>query len=321
MFFKLKRNVFAEKVDWSKINLLFLMALHSNVHFVFYEDNQADENYQEWLGHQPKGMKKIIEKFFETSEEKFLLRRSQRFFCVSCIHDVDKVVLNQNISLAQALVEIKKPFKVYVENSINDRAFLRAFLNQSKAQQMDCYERNFIVEFANSGGNGNLKKILDEFIDDSNKHYMYFITDSDKKPHDSDLTGTALAIRDLANSKGIEGKFLNRRAIENYVPKEMVASENGHDYANIIWGCHSPILNHFFNFKRGVVDRENNFVPEEICCLTEDQKEILSRGANIAKYFHPHEWAKTHFSKKNFSRDTAAVREINEIFSKIEGML
>ena len=125
------------------------------------------------------------------------------------------------ISVTDALRLISIPARILVENSVNDRAFILAMLPETTRRYFEWLEANDLIEFSHTGGVTELKNIVDKVV--ALKHHRrirYFaIFDSDSPAPGVRHRNSERAVKSCERAQ-IPYHCLQRRAIENYLPKD-----------------------------------------------------------------------------------------------------
>ncbi|WP_395459810.1 hypothetical protein ACHMW5_35900 (plasmid) [Azospirillum melinis] len=126
-----------------------------------------------------------------------------------------------NLTIDEALNVCSRSFRILVENSRYDRAFLINIARNDQKDALKFLEENGFIEFQNGGG---INEIL-EWIEDNIKSKKYWgrqywvMFDGDAR-YPKEPSKVANELRSLLISLGVPNHRLERRSIENYIPTE-----------------------------------------------------------------------------------------------------
>jgi hypothetical protein len=124
------------------------------------------------------------------------------------------------LTVADALLLVDTPFRVMMENGRGDRAFLLSMATPAQRQFLEYLERTDQLIFQGEGGLGELRAVVREHVTPKAHrrltHWVLFDSDAPAPTCPSrDATLTA----ELCTAVGVPFHMLERRAIENYLPK------------------------------------------------------------------------------------------------------
>lgn len=141
-----------------------------------------------------------------------ILDTSQRELAISA----RRVTLSiPKVPLQVALILVKTPLCVLVENERNDGAFLRAVLRGPREQEWRAALQKDWLAFDSPGGMQEVeKRIQSETVD---PRRTYVVCDSDAR-RPSEPSQAAQRLARLCQQKSIRHHLLQRRASENYLP-------------------------------------------------------------------------------------------------------
>lgn len=127
---------------------------------------------------------------------------------------------------ANAYDYLKSPLKILVEDGKTDGAFVKAVLAIfAQPETLQLY-RDKGLECDGPGGSGNLKNRVEMRYGDSKNNpgelRMIVVTDSDRTMPKKEISREARLLKDLCEKHGIPFHMLQKRAIENYIPDEVV---------------------------------------------------------------------------------------------------
>lgn len=111
--------------------------------------------------------------------------------------------------------------RVILENSRADRNFILAMADDALRKRMLELEANGRLIFFHAGGNGELKMQLEgtHIPLQGSRYFCWVLIDSDA-PIPGAISDPAKRIIDLCDKSNIRRYCLNRRAIENYLPRQ-----------------------------------------------------------------------------------------------------
>jgi hypothetical protein len=146
------------------------------------------------------------------------------------------------LNVLEAIRFLLSPVSLIIENSLNDSYFLKAIFNyfdpkkEDKKSKLIYFLENGWLQFVNAGGWTNIKNYvhgqlnpLEDFtqIHGRNKagahHYLrcFVLMDSDKRYHTQPIQDKA-DLKDWLETKSIQVHILHKRAMENYMPDEII---------------------------------------------------------------------------------------------------
>jgi len=199
-----------------------------------------------------------------------------------------------SLSAAKAVQFLRTPLTILMENRFTDGAFLDAVLSTLAAPEVMRLkdELNALV-YDGPGGNGELKKAVDDFRLKAQRSGLplrvVVFTDSDCRTI-GDISEQAKAVADTCRDCGIPCVVLRKRAIENYVPDEVIREwQSDPDQTNATPRIAAllrltPEQRDFFPMKKGL---SKNLTPEEVDLyksgarhppLSVEDESVLQRG-------------------------------------------
>ena len=187
---------------------------------------------------------------------------------VVCLRNLEKGSLFPD----QAAIFFRRPLSVHVENMFTDGTFVKAVLETLAPPKLKTFLeqcKGEPLKFVHGGGNGELKKIVEAHIAEASESgvplRMIVITDSDAR-FPGDISTKANEIAELCRQESIDFVVLKKRAIENYIPDEVLL---------------------------GWVDEPQNKIAkpriEALCQLTADQRNHLQLKDRFPKEFNTEE--------------------------------
>ncbi|HND32518.1 MAG TPA: hypothetical protein PLA94_21130 [Myxococcota bacterium] len=136
-----------------------------------------------------------------------------------------------HLSVADALLLLREPLVVVLENGVNDRNFLLAFASKDVGEYLERAERAGRLVLTGPGGIEELVKQAESLADlpASSAYRRYFLCDSDALlPGEPQPSARAISLalrlreRELGFSEDWLGGHLQARAAENYAPPNEV---------------------------------------------------------------------------------------------------
>lgn len=200
--------------------------------------------------------KDLINKFFVSSAQQVL--------------DTEIAIISNDVSGAFSLKEAQKyleqPFLLIIENSLNDAPFFDALIkhfpeNAAKLKQHKV-ERWF--QYDMGGGSSiqhNIKAKIKSFeggIYRKNAHeYLrcFVIIDSDRKYPEMPLDTKTMNLIQFLESKSIPYHILEKREMENYLPKEAYAGITNKNRMTDAFLRLSPLQMDFFDIEDGFIGK------------------------------------------------------------------
>jgi len=124
------------------------------------------------------------------------------------------------VSIQDALSLVRLPYRILVENNNSDRRFLMAIANDEQRNVLKNAERQRRIEFVQGGGLREVKRIIDEDIqnDRGRLKITFVIIDSDALLRGK-MHRYATDVHDLCQQYKIPCHVLRRRSTENYLTK------------------------------------------------------------------------------------------------------
>lgn len=124
------------------------------------------------------------------------------------------------VSVRQAIDLVARPASIWLENGRNDRRFLLASMPEDQRTMFLKWERDRVISFENGGGLGEMRKLMEEQdargMLDARADRALFDSDAEAPGHRS---RDAVLMTTFCRSRGIAHHCLDRRAIENYLPR------------------------------------------------------------------------------------------------------
>jgi len=235
MWIEIKKDVF-EKSDFRTLNFMLQLLMwtptESADRYNVLIDNETvnkTENYKKLQELDKLLFQKQFEDFgnnTETIKYSITLKKSNRM---------------NELNLEEAVRFFNQPISIIVENSLNDGYFLQAIFEHfgkkipgSNKRKLIEFIRNDWIQFVNAGGWTNIKNYVKGKLKTynhlsaayANKQHKYLrcfvLIDSDKKYLTQDIGTGKEKLKDWLEDKDIKVHILKKRAMENYMPDEVI---------------------------------------------------------------------------------------------------
>jgi hypothetical protein len=151
--------------------------------------------------------------------------RDSAFYRLAAVEVVDGVASDwtaspPKLSPSAAINLVDTPFKILLENGRYDRAFLLAMVPPANRPFLQWLEHSDQLVFLGAGGLGELRMLVEEQIaqKDHRRLTHWAMFDSDASAPNL-LSDDATAALDACRAADVPCHALERRALENYVPK------------------------------------------------------------------------------------------------------
>lgn len=181
---------------------------------------------------------------------------------------------NKYFTIDDAIRYLTQPVSILVENSLNDRYFIeKLFSIYDNSGLLNIHVRNGWLQFENAGGCSNVTNFLESRLQSYNaqkKDNYYFlrcfvILDSDSHFNGAPLKPEYITLQEYLHEKKVPIHIFEKRAMENYLPDEVMRSLGTGDlkpwidaYLNL-----SDVQKDFLNIDKGFkVIAKNNLVPQ-----------------------------------------------------------
>ncbi|PXY40673.1 hypothetical protein DMB65_10575 [Flavobacterium cheongpyeongense] len=141
-------------------------------------------------------------------------------------------------NLDEAIVLLKEPFWIILENNKNDENFIKSIIfhfdNTEDKYLTDCVKNRWI-QFDNAGGCGNVKNLIKGRLNsfenlaaqnnaELKKYYQAFvILDSDKDYENQNIKQDYINLIEYLETIDVNFHILEKRAMENYMPNEVLS--------------------------------------------------------------------------------------------------
>lgn len=232
-----------DSTDLLALLAVFQLCRQSKRHFLLV-DAKSLETWCTRLGH-PKNLRDSLQRIANDGRIASPARRSpeirivgNEFSWSARIQRDNEEVVSPRIRAVDAVKLLQAPLRLLVENGRNDGAFLlRMALGNDRARLEHAIEMGWVI-FENAGGLGEMKKVLAKIatLDDKKPEtwvrwlrlWVMFDRDAhkdDRTRRSVDSVEVSTSIEQLQRRIGASWtwpgmKCLERRAIENYLPKQ-----------------------------------------------------------------------------------------------------
>lgn len=270
MQFTLDDSLFEKKTDQGKLIGLIYGISVSSLHIVVPR-NPTSKVFVTWL----EGLGPISLDIQQLLNSYYRSAATRRFIKKVVVAAVDEVGTKLNtIDIESAIALTKKSFRIYVENSRNDRRFLLAACTEAQRNRLQLLCDANELEFINGGGISELKQQIENDFADGRliSDFSWAFFDSDALVP-GQASGQSIALKTTCTNIGMNHAQLTRRAIENYATKRILNNwvhsrtrlepRYSQRKATFQVFLKLPVqLSHHFNMKHGITqDRKRHDYP------------------------------------------------------------
>lgn len=222
-----------------------------------------DEVTEKWLKSRPPAERErwdVITKSSAKAETKY--RTLDKIEVIAGSNPSDWTADPPRLNLTDAVVIAGQAKRVIVENSRGDRNFILAMADNNLRERMLELEATGRLMFVHGGGIGELKmQLLKTHIPVlGSRYFCWVLIDSDSASPGA-ISKEAQDLLNICAAAGIKHYCLERRAIENYLPKQTmldaigknVLTEEDRPKVEAFFNLASA-LRHHFHMKRGLDD-------------------------------------------------------------------
>lgn len=186
-------------------------------HRIYIED-EHDVNYATWVETLPQGLADDWQLALDYSVESDALEPARIVVsvCENATSDADAIP--SSLTVEEAALLGREPFRIFVENNDADRNFLLTFANSQQKRKIEDLERESLLRFEHCGGIGDVVNKLRSYVA---RNPLFFevcaaVYDSDaKRPNEP--SAQARSVEAFCGQQSVANFMLNRRAIENYL--------------------------------------------------------------------------------------------------------
>jgi len=244
----------------------------------------------------------------------------------------------KNLSIDEAIEIIKDDIYIVLENDLNDAYLIEVIIqNFDKNSKLKEFLENKWIKFENGGGCTNVKNTITRKLSNYShlpkdpKYYFNCIVflDSDKSfPTD---TGKHDKLIKYLNSEDVLYHIYEKRAMENYIPDEVLMDIK--NIQNTTWidayRSLSPIQKDFIHFSDGfkleTLEHHNLEIQEHYSSLSATNYQFLKTGIDYPHFKRefPKLFKNHHHSRKDtlLKRISHHEEEFEKIISKLEKLL
>lgn len=328
MQFIIHDSLFDEPASSARIISLFMIAAKSLRHIVLPQDYNSPifRAWMESIGNQHRiEITQLLDSFYRT----VALIDIKKKPLVAC-EELPIELQNIAISIDKALALAQMPFRLYVENSRNDRKFLLTFASDEQRERFIQLEKKSGIIFINGGGITELKAQIEADINSgfTMPDYAWVMFDSDSlQPGRASAQAVDLAAS--CDRLGVMRTQLSRRSIENYIPKSELRTwaylgrkknniSRDKRIATFLGYVELPSdLAHHYNMKNGLEqDRKRYDYPGDVIYadlpLKIKKGLALGFGGNVADIYHEAN------IMESVLRKDGSWAELNSVIAQIE---
>ena len=227
-----------EKSEFSDFNFLIQL-------LKWKPSNSSHHRYYYFINKNPKDLETFdnYKKLSQTDREYLRGQYEASFISGKNINFTYKVsneksTASKEFNLQQALRYFNTPVFLVIENSLNDSYFLKSVfqffdVEYSKDSRILEFIDNDWIQFVNAGGWANIKnyiegrkKSLEKFCSLYGKNeydfIRYFVLMDSDKNYPTEILPERERLKTELESVGIKVHILNKRAMENYIPDEVI---------------------------------------------------------------------------------------------------
>jgi len=217
MRIRISPEALENRESWSHLDQI-LYWIEEGTHEWFVDDPESIEK-SDWLQGARSSKRELFEKAAMAPEAGAGSRRLHRRMLT-----VQDDAPPNSLTASKAARFLRKPLKVMVENRFTDGALLEALLAVLSPAVLKLLVAE-AIRVDSPGGNGELKKLIEADFNTTQREGLplraVVFTDSDGL-HFGDVSPAAKAVEEVCKAYGIPCVVLSKRAIENYVPDEII---------------------------------------------------------------------------------------------------
>jgi hypothetical protein len=182
------------------------------------EVDESGPLFRAWLAARSRDDRDEIQTAIDGSLEAEAREPARTLIEVADEAESDWAVIPPVITIDDALLVARAPFRVLVENSTSDRAFLLSVATVEQRRALERAEREGVLEFVQGGG---IEQVTVQLITDAERSpgrrwSTFALVDGDALFHGR-LSDSARGVRTVCQILGIACHVLKRRSIENYL--------------------------------------------------------------------------------------------------------
>lgn len=258
MYFRISASLLTEDNE-GKL-LLFAQRYDLDRIYIEFDDLPATERWINSLSRPHRERWNTVLKHTIQLSAKFNIKEFYPAFLILNVLDIAASQWNlTNITLDDAFMLIDQATKLALENSRNDLMFIKTLLSEKDRRRIDVLIEKGHLEIL-GGGNGELKKILE--MRGTIPHFRalsWTMFDSDAT-RPGEIKQATQELIDVCQRLGLIYHCLNKRAIENYICREIYElSHPGplNDKAKALYSLSNDQISHF-DMKSGLSAEAKN---------------------------------------------------------------
>ncbi|EID4388071.1 hypothetical protein [Vibrio vulnificus] len=209
MLVELDKSVFVERYS-SELDYILQSGIQG---FIYVNFDIEDPDVEEWLKSNNEDWYGVLDTYLSDSS-------SFKIENIVIVKDIEESNFDSEIPIvtpSDGVIISKKPIELYLENSRNDKNFIKLILNQDERDLFSRLENNELLSFS-SGGVDELYQILCGNVSKKGRRNKRFVLiDSDATAPNA-ISSSATKIKEHCQENNIFHHILERRAIENYLP-------------------------------------------------------------------------------------------------------
>lgn len=216
------------------------------------------QEYTSWLAQQTQTIQNAIREILKTGALKEGKLRSLHTITVCNRAESDYV--SGQLTVGDTIREMVRPFRIVLEDGINDRAFLENVLSSDILTEINTHLDEGSVIFEHGGGVDSMYRTLAKIeIQRSLARFQLWVMCDHDGFHQGEVGRGSARLGNLCQSKSIPFHRLQRRCIENYLPDECLKQWSTQDRSHNLrfqqLDCIEKYLKKeqrwFYNFKKG----------------------------------------------------------------------
>jgi len=289
------------------VELMVLLWLGGHGRHRIFPHPIEQKEYTDWVAALDPDTRSAWQEMVEASFERERLREAQWEIAVTVNQSAIWSHATPLLPVSEALDLLLQPYRIVLENNVNDRAFFLAMCRNHEAHHFREFERRGWLHFEMGGGTTIGQRVEQIRRSEALRRMASVLVDSDAmRPPDKSRNETiahvegtvASMVRKSAGDSvvGVHWKVLKRRAIENYLPlKALRRWQRGNDERHQIVECFETLTrdqqNHY-NMKKGFAgDLANQIRAGDLYNhppISDRTSATLDSGfgSNVAELFH-----------------------------------
>ncbi|EOA6549854.1 alpha amylase C-terminal domain-containing protein [Vibrio vulnificus] len=221
MLIELDESIFVDKYN-SQLDYILQSGLQGFV-YVNFESDKPRVN--KWISKNNDEWNRVLDTYLLDSS-------SFEIYNSAIVKDVEKSNFDSQVPILtpdDAVVVLKKPVELYLENSRNDKRFLSLVLNKYERMLLSKLEDKELISFSSGGVDELYKLLCDNVSKKGRRNKRFVLIDSDSTAPNV-ISESAVRITEHCQSNSISYHVLERRAIENYLPIQFLINRLRPEY-------------------------------------------------------------------------------------------